>query len=64
MREARGIECNFRVNDFRGLSKEIIDMGKELEREQGGGADRSAFMSTKATVYRHDSNLSRAMGWS
>ena len=37
MREARGIECNVRVNDFRGLSKEIIDMGKELEREQGGG---------------------------
>ena len=58
MREARKRECNARVEAVGGIREEIINMGKDLKREQDDtGSYGSTFASTKPKVLRHTSDI-------
>ena len=51
LRETRERECNSRPKAIGGISEEITDMGKYMERDQDkAGADGDAFTSSKANV--------------
>ena len=54
MREARERECNTRPKAVGGISKDINNLGKELERDQDeSGTDGSAIASSNSKVRRH-----------
>ena len=60
VREARERECNIRAKATGGLSEEITDLGKGLDRDQDeSGIDGAAFASAEDKVCRHDSNIYR-----
>ena len=58
MREARDRECNTRAKDVGGISEDISNTRKELERDQyEEGTDGDTFMSAEAEVHRHAYNI-------
>ena len=53
VRGANERECNSRAKSVRGLSKDIIDLGEELERyQEESGTSKNALSSAKAKVCR------------
>ena len=60
MREARERECNTRAKSAGRLSKDITNMGKELERDQDkAGTDGAAFASSEVKERINSFNLYR-----
>ena len=58
MRETSDREFNSRFKAVGGISKNITNLGKYLERDQDEvGKDGAAFVSTEAEVCRHASNI-------
>ena len=52
VRNSREIECNTRYKAIGGIRKEVIDMGKDLERDQDeAGTDGFAFTSIKPKLF-------------
>ena len=58
MREARDRECNTRAKDVGGISEDISNTRKELERgHDEEGTDGDTFMSSEAEIRRHAYNI-------
>ena len=58
VREGRERDCKSRSEDIIGISEEITDLGKDLDRDQEkAGTDGAAFVSAKDEVCRLTSQL-------